>query len=210
MKNTLQKLTLSIVFTICYLTINAQFGYGLTVTNDIYQRYTNPKDNTGQYRGSGSAILNFAVGPKIWIGGQNMSLSLEAQAGIGLLSLAVVDYKGLGAAYFPIMAKLNFKGLSGLDKEGRQGWYIGGGLQYFRTELYGLNNRAKRLGVERSIYPSYIGQFGYGFGLSGFVGSGFIRAGYHPDTKANFMALGIQADFNKPMLKKIANTASQL
>ena len=190
--------------------VSAQFGYGFTVTNDIYQRFTNPEDNTNKSRGSGSAILNFAAGPKIWIGSQNVSVSLEAQAGIGLLSLGLKDYKGLGAAYFPIMAKLNFNGLSGMDKEGRQGWYIGGGLQYFRTELYGLNEKAEKAGVKRELYPSYIGQFGYGFGLSGFVASGFLRAGYNPDTKANFFAIGIQADFNKPMLKKIANAASQL
>ena len=109
-----------------------------------------------------------------------------------------------------MMAKLNFNGLSGMDKEGRQGWYIGGGLQYFRTELYGLSDSAKSAGVERAMYPSYIGQFGYGFGLSGFVASGFIRAGYHPDNKSNFFAIGIQADFNRVMLKKIANAASQL
>ena len=207
----IQKIITS-VFIIFLITnkISAQFGYGFTVTNDLYQRYTNPEDNTDQYRGSGSAILNFAAGPKIWIGGQNVSVSLEAQAGIGFLSLGLKDYKGLGAAYFPIMAKLNFKGLSGMDKEGRQGWYIGGGLQYFRTELYGLNNQAEQAGVKRALYPSYIGQFGYGFGLSGFVASGFIRAGYHPDTKANFFAIGIQADFNRPMLKKISNAASQL
>ena len=192
------------------ISTSAQFGYGFTVTNDIYQRFTNPEDNSNQYRGSGSAILNFAAGPKIWIGNQNVSVSLEAQAGIGLLSLGLKNYKGLGAAYFPMMAKLNFNGLSGLDKEGRQGWYIGGGLQYFRTELYGLSDKAEKAGVQRELYPSYIGQFGYGFGLSGFVASGFIRAGYHPDTKANFFAIGIQADFNKPMLKKIANAASQL
>jgi hypothetical protein len=207
----MQKIIFTILLTsFCILHMNAQFGYGFTVTNDIYQRHTNPKDNSGQYRGSGSAVLNFAAGPKIWIGSQDVSISLEAQAGIGLLSLAVVDFKGLGAAYFPIMAKLNFKGLSGLDKEGRQGWYIGGGIQYSRTELYGLSNKAERAGVDRSLFPSYIGQFGYGFGLSGFVGSGFIRAGYNPDTSANFFAIGIQADFNKPMLKKIANAASQL
>jgi hypothetical protein len=206
----MKKLILLTLFVVATLKIKAQFGYGFTVTNDIYQRYTNPKDNSGEYRGSGSAILNFAVGPKIWIGGQNVSVSLEAQAGIGLLSLAVNDYKGLGAGYFPILAKLNFNGLSGMDKEGRQGWYIGGGLQYFKTELYGLSKKAKNLGVQRDFYPTYISQIGYGFGLSGFVGSGFIRAGLHPDNKSNFFAFGIQADFNRPMLKKIANAASQL
>ena len=38
------------------------------------------------------------------------------------------------------MAKLNFNGLSGLDREGRLGFSVGGGIQYSKTELYGLDD----------------------------------------------------------------------
>lgn len=193
-----------------YCQVNAQFGYGLTVNNDLYQYYRNPDDNTGAYRGAGSAILNLSAGPKIWMGSQKVSLSLEAQAGIGFMTLAVKDYKGMGSANFPIMAKLNFGGQSALDKEGKLGWHVGGGLQYFRTELYGLRDSYKALGVERKLYPSYITQFGYGFGLSGFGVSGVLKYAFNPDSRANFLAFGLQWDFNVPMLKKISNPASSL
>lgn len=68
-----------------------------------------------------------------------MSVSVEAQACVGFLGLALDDYKGMGTLSYPIMAKLNFNGLSALDKEGRMGLSIGGGLQYNRTEWYGLD-----------------------------------------------------------------------
>jgi hypothetical protein len=186
------------------------FGYGATLNNDLYQRYTNPQDRTGTYRSSGSAILNLAAGPKIWVGGMNASLSLEALAGIGFLGMAVRDYKGLGVANFPMMAKLNFGGLSGLDKEGRMGWHIGAGIQYSRTELFGLDNDFEKRGVNRGLHRIYLAQFGYGFGLTGFGVSGIVKYGFNPDTKANFAALGLQWDFNVPLLKKIATTASSL
>lgn len=188
----------------------AQFGYGLTVNHDLYQHFTNPKDESNTYRGAGSAILNFSAGPKIWVGSENVSLSLEAQAGIGFLTLAVKDFKGMGSANFPLMAKLNFGGLSALDKEGKLGWHIGGGLQYFRTELYGLRDKYEDLGTKRGLYPSYITQFGYGFGLSGFAVSGILKYAFNPDSKARFLSLGIQYDFNMPMLKKISTAASSL
>jgi hypothetical protein len=186
------------------------FGYGGSLNTDIYQRYTNPQDQSGAYRSAGSAILNLAAGPKIWVGGMNASLSLEALAGIGFLGMAVRDYKGLGVANFPIMAKLNFKGLSGLDKEGKLGWHIGAGIQYARTELYGLSDKYEAKGVSRGLFRTYLAQFGYGFGLAGFGVSGVLKYGFNPDTKANFAALGVQWDFNVPQLKKIATTASSL
>ena len=104
-------------------TLRAQVGYGFTLTNDLYHRYANPADGIAS-RSAGSAILNLGAGPKIWLGGQNMSLSLEAQACIGFLGLAVKDYKGLGTVSYPIMAKLNFNGLSGLYREGRLGFSV--------------------------------------------------------------------------------------
>lgn len=190
--------------------LHAQFGIGLTFQNDIYQRFTNPEEEADAYRSAGSAILNFAIGPKIWVGGKKVSLSVEGLAGIGVLGLAVKDYKGMGTAYFPLMAKLNFNGLSGLDKEGKMGFFIGGGLQYSRTELYGVSSDYKEDGVTRSLFPTYVAQAGYGFGVSGFGVSGTLKYGWNPDTRANLMAVGIQWDFNGPQLKKIKDKASSL
>ena len=196
------------ILSVTYL--SAQFGIGLTFNNDIYQRFTNPKDEGDAYRSAGSAILNLAIGPKIWVGGNNVSLSVEGLAGIGLLGLAVKDYKGMGTAYFPIMAKLNFNGLSALDKEGRVGFFIGGGIQYSRTELYGLREKYALQGVSRSLFPTYVAQAGVGFGISGFALAGTLKYGWNQETKANIMAIGLQWDFNIPKLKKIANPSSAL
>jgi len=76
--------------------LNAQFGYGLTITNDIYNRYTNPdQENIDVYEGNGSLLLNLGLGPKIWIGAPQFSFSLETQAKIGLMGVALKDFKGM-------------------------------------------------------------------------------------------------------------------
>lgn len=203
------KFLLSLLFLFVLQVGKSQFGYGATFTNDIYQRYTNAED-TETYNSAGSALLNLALGPKIWVGGQNMSVSLETQANIGVLGLALKDFKGLGMVGFPILAKLNFKGLSGLDKEGRTGFSIGGGLQYSKTELYGVSRSLNNEDLDRKLSKTYIAQVGYGFGLSGFGLQGIIKYGFNPNTEARVMALGLQWDFNIPMLRKISSAASSL
>ena len=182
----------------------AQFGYGFTFGIDLYQRYTNPEsqDTTLISRSSGSAILNLQLGPKIWIGGSGMSFSLEATPNIGFFSLGLNDNKGFGAMAFPIIGRLNFKGLSGLDKEGRFGFSIGGGVQWNRTELYGLKNKYEDMGVTRSFFRTYIGEIAYGVGLSGFSAKLYLRYGRGSD-KSNSFNFGMLFDFNIPQLKKI-------
>lgn len=189
--------------------LKAQFGYGLTITNDLYHRYVNPADAIAG-RSSGSVLLNLGAGPKIWLGGKNISLSLEAQANIGFLGLALKDYKGLGTLSYPIMAKLNFNGLSAMDREGRLGWSIGGGIQYSKTELYGLDESFAAKGVVRKMFKTYVAQLGYGFGISGFGVQGFARYGWNRDNDANTLNIGLQWDFNAPMLKKITSPESSL
>lgn len=190
-------------FADCY----SQFGYGFTFFNDIYHRYTNDSDDTA-YKSAGSAIINLAAGPKVWLGGQNFSVSAEAAAGIGVFGLALKDYKGMGTAYFPMLVCFNFKGLSGLDKEGRSGFSIGGGIQYSRTELYGLTDKYNN--IERNLFRTYIAHVGYGFGLQGFSLQGFGRYGFDPDSNAQVFSIGMQWDFNVKKLKKLKEKASQL
>jgi len=186
-----------------------QVGIGLTVSNDLYNRYQNPQDDVA-YEGSGSFLLNFGLGPKLWLGGEDFSISAEAQATLGFFGLALKDFKGLGNASFPLIARLNFGGLSGLNKEGKFGWSVGGGLQYNRTELYYVSGGFKEDGGERSMFKTYVGEFAYGFGLSGFTAAGVLRIGYNSETKANTFNLGLQYDFNIPKLKEIANPESAL
>jgi hypothetical protein len=195
----------------CHHTLTGQFGYGFTVSNDLYHRYVNPKvDNSETSRSAGSALLNIGIGPKIWVGGKKISFSAEAQAIIGFLGLATSDYKGMGTAAFPILGKFNFGGLSTFDREGKTGWSIGGGIQYSRTEIYGLTDKYAASGLKRSFFPTYVIQAGFGYGLSGFTATGIVRYGFNPDDKSSTLSIGLQYDFNGPMLKKISNPESEL
>lgn len=189
---------------------HAQFGIGLTFSNDLYNVYSNPEDSIA-HRRNGSALLNLALGPKIWIGGDGFSVSIESQANYGILGLALKDYKGLGSFSVPIMMKLNFGGLSGLNKDLRFGFSLGGGIQYNKTEIYGLSQEYKDLGVERDYYKTYNIQAGYGLGISGFTAHAFGRFGFNPDLeKANNFHVGLQFDFNIIHLKKIRKPESEL
>lgn len=206
MKSILTAFVLCISFSIA----NGQIGIGFTASNDLYQYYQNPDDNLDESTSAGSALFNLGIGPKIWAGNNDFSLSIEAQATIGLLGLSVRDYKGLGVTSFPIMAKFNFAGLSALDKEGKFGWSIGAGIQYTKTELYYLANSFEEKGGQRDLFRTYVGQIGYGFGMSGFSAHGFVRYGYHPDSGARTFNIGIQYDFNLPKLRQITDPESEL
>ncbi|MBK9149946.1 MAG: hypothetical protein IPM26_02755 [Saprospiraceae bacterium] len=188
---------------------NTQVGYGFTVTNDLYQRLKNPADGIAS-PSAGSVLLNIGAGPKLWFGGHKASFSVESQAVIAPLGFSVGDYKGLGMVSFPILAKINFKGLSSFDREGKLGFSIGGGIQYSRTELFGVTDKYAARGVSRSYFSTYVIQAGYGFGISGFAIQGFLRLGYNPDDKSHAGHFGIQYDFNMPMLRKITSPESEL
>lgn len=192
-----------------YSAATAQFGIGGVITNDIYQRYQNPSDDIS-YEGAGSLLLNLGVGPKIWVGGPDFSVSVETQANLGFFGLGLKDYKGLGMVSFPVMAKLNFAGLSALDREGRFGLSIGGGLQWNRTELYYLSDKAEEEGVTRDYFKTYVGEVSYGFGISGFAAQAYLRVGVNPDIEANTLNFGLKYDFNIPKLRKITDPESEL
>jgi len=206
MKSFLTAFIFLVSFSIGY----SQFGIGLTASHDLYHYYQNPDDDLEESTSAGSALLNLGIGPKIWMGNNDFSISFEAQATIGLFGLSVKDYKGLGTTSFPIMAKFNFGGLSALDKEGKFGWSIGAGIQYSKTELYYVKGSFTEKGGQRDLFKTYIGQLGYGFGMSGFSAHGFIRFGYHPDNGARSFNVGIQYDFNIPKLRQITDPESEL
>ena len=135
---------------------------------------------------------------------------MEAVPTIGFLGLAIHDYKGLGTASLPILMNLNFMGTSGFDREARSGFSIGGGIQYSKTELYGLKTAYKEKGVSRSFFPTYVVQAMGGFGLQGFSIGIFTRYGFHPDNDASTLSIGFQWDFNLPKLRKIKVKESEL
>ena len=210
MKIILKSFVVSLVLLTSAGFLQGQFGIGLTVTNDLYNRYGNPTDSIA-HGGNGSEILNLGLGPKIWYGGEKMSVSLESYANLGLLGLSIPDFKGIGNVSFPLIAKLNFRGLSGLNKEGKTGFSIGGGLQWNKTELFFLSNSFEDRGVTRDFYRTYVVQAGYGFGLTGFGVQFFTRYGWNPDFDGgNSLNIGFQFDFNILKLKQIDDPASQL
>jgi hypothetical protein len=190
-----------------YATVRA--GYGWTMSNDVYQRYFNPEDGIAS-SSAGSALLNFGVGPKLWLGNKNAALSLEGQAIWGMATYSVSDPKGYGSLGVPIMAKLNFLGLSGTAGQGSLGYAVGAGIQYSITELYGLKDEFKIKGVKRDFFRTYIVQGNIGFGVHGFALSGLFRYGFNMGTKSSLYSIGLQYDFNVPMLKEISNKESLL
>lgn len=187
----------------------AQFGIGFTVSNDIYNRYQNPEDEIS-YEGAGSLLLNLGLGPKLWLGGEDFSVSAEIQGTISPFGLALKNFKGIGMTSFPLIGRLNFGGLSGLNREGKFGWSIGGGVQWNKTDLLFLSGDFKDQGGTRDLFRTYVGEIAYGFGLSGFTLAGVLRVGYDSTTKANTFNFGLQYDFNIPKLKEISNPESSL
>ena len=88
---------------------------------------------------------------------------------------------------------------------------IGGGLQYNKTELYYLGSDYKDRGVDRAFFKTYVVQLGYGFGMTGFAATFYVRYGFNPDLDgANSLNIGLQYDFNFPKLKKIDDPNSRL
>lgn len=207
MKQTLRSLTFCIsIFCIFGLPtlVSAQgLGYGLTGKLGLYSRYANPEDGIAS-RSAGN-VLNIGLGPKLWVGGEKMSVSIEGAATWSPFAFSLSDYKGMGALAFPVLAKINFGGLSTHNREGKFGFSIGGGLQWSRTELYGLRNSFEDQGVVRDYFKTFIGEIAYGFGLSGFAGSLYVRYGGNSDIEANTFNLGIGVDFNAPKLKEFTD-----
>lgn len=191
-------------------TSQAQFGIGVVGGLDFYQRYTNPTSSLA-HESAGSFLLNLSLGPKIWIGGKQFSISVESPVSIAPLGLAAKDYKGLGMAAVPVIGMLNFGKTSGFDRDGGLGFSIGGGLQWFRTELFGLSQEFVEKGVERAWEQVYIIQANLGFGISGFAGNLFVRYGFDTeDLGLQTLNVGVQTDFNFLMTKNIDDPASRL
>lgn len=180
---------------------NAQFGYGITAKTGLYERWTNPSDDISSSATAGSALLNLGFGPKIWVGSSKFSISVEASANLAPFAFSLGDFKGLGAASFPVLARINFGGLSGLNKKGTIGVSVGGGFQWAKTELFGLTTDFENQGGQRKFYKSFVGEVAAGFGMSGFTGYLFIRYGENNDVGVKTFNLGVGYDFNLPTLK---------
>ncbi len=184
--------------------LNAQSqpaAWGFSFKNDLYTRYVNPPAE-GISNSSGSALLNFGIGPKAWFGSESFAISPEAFIMYSPFAMSLEEFKGLGALSFPVMLKFEFGGLNNLSYGGSTGFALGVGYQWSRTELHGLTRRFKELGIERNMYRTIVLEADYGFGISGFDIHFYVRYGFNHDLKANTLNAGIGYDFNIPMLKK--------
>lgn len=184
--------------------------WGYTFGLDLYQRHTLPHHTSDPFdgRGVGSALLNLNAGPKFWFGGDGFSVSLEGQASYAPFAYDAGNYKGLGAIAFPVMASLNFKGLSTIGKSFGTGFTIGGGVQYTKTELYFLSDEYKEVPPEDKVgyFPVYFGQIGYGGGGAGLAPYFYLRYGQGPDHSTT-LSVGLMVNINQTAinnLKKIS------
>lgn len=197
----MKQFVLSLFFSVCVTGLIAQsVGYGIISRFDFYAKYSNPKDEIAS-PSAGSALLNIGLGPKIWIGGEKLSISAEGALVFSPFALSLKDYKGLGALAFPVLARLNFGGLSNLNKEGKMGFSIGAGYQWTRTELYGLHSDEQARGVTRSYFKNLIGEIGYGYGMGGFSFALYGRYGRDGNLKSNVFSLGLGVNLNRRLLK---------
>lgn len=197
----MKQLILSFFFSICLSGVMAQtVGYGIISRLDFYSKYSNPKDDIAS-PSAGSALLNLGLGPKLWIGGERFSVSAEGAFVFSPFALSLKDYKGLGAIAFPVLGRLNFGGLSNVNKEGKMGFSIGGGYQWTRTELYGLHSDDAARGVTRSYFRNFIGEVGVGYGMGGFSFAIYARYGRDGDLRSNVFSLGLGVNLNSRLLK---------
>lgn len=176
----MKKFTIIFAFLFSGLAVNnvsAQVGAGFVIGGDYYQWYRNPEvAGETALPSTGNVLLNVAMGPKFWFGGDNFSLSLEGHINWGITAFDMHEYKGMGNLSFPLIAKLNFGGISGFGEEDRKGIYIGGGLQYTRTEAYGLTSDYVG-NTTRNYFQTFIGEIGFGSGGEGITSTTFVRVG---------------------------------
>ena len=196
----MKKFFLFVVIIFIYSNLFSQIGFGTVGGIDLYQRYVNPKDEIA-YPAAGNAMLNLIYGPKIWLGTKDISLSVEAQLNLGLTSFAIKDFKGLGAVSFPLLAKINYKGLSGFLPGFAKGVALGGGVQYTKTELI-FNKNFKNKGVARGFFKTYVFEIDYGVGSFGSGGYFYVRYGIDNNTDASSLNIGVLYNINKTYVEK--------
>ena len=198
----MKKIFLFLLFVFVTSVSIGQVGYGTVGGLDFYQRYENPVDDIA-YTGSGNALLNIVFGPRVWLGGKKLSFSLESQINLGLTSFAIKDYKGIGALGIPVIAKINYKGLSGFYPGFASGFSLGFGIQWSKTELFYLSKDYKDIGVNRKFEKTYVFQIDLGVGSFGKSGYLYTRYGINFENDATVLNVGIVVSINKSFAKGI-------
>lgn len=145
--------------------VKGQFGAGLTFGYGLYNWYQHPNIASDTLKRSSGATGGFHIGPKLWVGRKNFSVSVEGQINYTLFTLDLAENKGMGSLDFPIMLLFNFKGLANLYEPEFYGWGLsfGGGIQYSKTELYSIPDEFKD--IDRPFFRTYIFNVNLGYAL---------------------------------------------
>ena len=198
----MNKVIVYILFSFAPCILFGQFkaGTGFTYGVDLYKQFTNPHEADKIENPVNSVLLNFNIGPKVWVGFERFSLSLEGWASYAPFAYSYGDYKGLGALSFPVMAQLQFGGLSGFSKTGGFGVSIGGGMEWSHTDLYFIEEDLTD--VDRSFYDIPFGQIAFGLGYAGYAIQLYGRYGKGDMDASNF-SIGIVVDQNLTHFKKL-------
>ncbi len=164
------------LFILMLESVTAQFNSRLVIGTDLYQWYSNPLKVGSTASSSSGGVLSAILGSEIMAGRNNYSVGLEANVNLGWLDFDT-DYKGWGAVSFPFILKLNSGSLSGFSDK-LIGWSIGLGMQYQKTELFGLTDAYQF--THRIFFPTYIGQIELAGGIGGLILAYYIRLGKNP------------------------------
>lgn len=165
------------IFLIGISTLFGQFRTSIVLGYDFFQRYRNPVSSgpSDEGRSSGAVLAAIPLGIEFSVGAPDLSFGIEATCNFSPVALDLHKYKGLGALSFPIIARLNFGAMTGMSRDKMLGFSLGGGLQYNRTELFGLK-KSQSL-VTRDFFPTYVGELILGGGIGGFTAGLYLRIG---------------------------------
>lgn len=178
----------------CLSESNAQIGLGRVTGLDFYQYYRVPDYGNTTGHSSGSAVANIVLGPKLWVGGKSFSVSAEGALSFAPFAFNTAGHKGLGAINIPVSVDLNFMGLSGFSVEAKQGFSVGAGMSFNRTELYFVKDEYAEV-RDKGFYRIYFGQIGYGVGSGGNDLKLYLRYG-RGDNSASHISTGILMSTN--------------
>ena len=198
-----RKLLFFVISFLIYLPIQGQLSHKIIIGFDFYQKYRNPEyaKVNDESRSSGNVIFAVPIGLSLAMGKDNFSFSTEASINIAPLALDIGKFKGLGAVSFPLLAKFNFGALSGFSENRLLGYSLGGGVQFNRTELFGLTKKYDYL--ERKFFPTYVGELGVGGGVSGLNVILYFRVGTSSQSAFSFNSgLTFNVDLFKSKSKK--------
>nr|MBS0037523.1 hypothetical protein [Saprospiraceae bacterium] len=178
--------------------VNSQVGIGMVFGNDLFQSVQNELD--GVPNAPKSVLLSPYFGPKLYIGGERLSVSLHTGIGISAFSWDWSDYKGMGTLYAPALFSINFGGLSGFTEEkSALGFSVVGGYLITMTDLYFRAEEYSESTVNLNGMPLI--QLAAGTGGKGASLYGYFRYGYE-DSNHQFYSLGIGLEVNFTQRKK--------